>query len=247
MNSSPVALITGAGKRIGKAIASYLHAQGYRVVLHYRSSGSEAETLCRQLNETRNDSAIAVGADFNEPQAYAYLVNQGYEKWRRLDALVHNASSFYPTPIAEASLVQWQDLFASNSKAAFFLAQASAPKLKETQGSIVNIIDIYGFKPLKGYSIYNAAKASLVMLTKNLALELAPQVRVNGVAPGSILWPEALVNQLDESRKQALLQKIPLKRLGDPHNIARTVYFLLTEDYIDGEIIKVDGGKSLVT
>jgi pteridine reductase len=244
-DSRPVALITGGARRIGAAIAESLHQAGFNIALHYRHSEKEAQAMVDKLNQQRSNSALAVAADLNHLQEIQHLAHALLQQWQRLDVLINNASSFFPTPVANASEAQWNDLMNSNLKAPFFLAQAFAAELQQRRGCIINIADIHADRPLKQHPIYCAAKAGNVMLTKSLARELAPQVRVNGIAPGAILWPEQ-DNGLDDSTQQEILQKIPLARSGSPEDIARAVRFLVQDaPYITGQIITVDGGRSL--
>lgn len=237
---SPVALVTGGAKRIGAAIANGLHSAGYNLVVHYRDSQTDAKALVYNMNQQRANSAICIPADFDDLESVKMLAEKTGQQWQRLDLLVNNASMFYPTPIHEASDQDWNFLFNSNLRSPYFLIQALADKLKKTQGSIINIADIYAEKPLPNHSIYCMAKAGNVMMTKSLALELAPNIRVNGIAPGAILWPETATNT------QKILEKIPLKKLGDPDEIVNLVLFLASKtSYITGQIINVDGGRTL--
>jgi pteridine reductase len=236
-----VALVTGSAKRIGAAIAKGLHAAGYNLVLHYRESQKVAESLTAELNQQRANSAICIQADFDQIESIKTLAEKTIQQWQRLDLLVNNASMFYPTPLAEANIQDWNSLFNSNLQAPYFLIQALADALKKSQGSIINIADIYADKPLRNHSLYCMAKAGNVMMTKSLALELAPNIRVNGIAPGAILWPETPTGDT-----QKILEKIPLKKLGDPDEIVNLVLFLASKsNYITGQIISVDGGRSL--
>jgi pteridine reductase len=243
-SGAPVALITGAARRIGASIAQTLHRSGFNVVLHYRNSAAEAEELCAGFNRERPDSAVSVQADLLDAAALPALIDRTLQVWQRLDALVNNASSFYPTPIGAIDEAAWDDLIGSNLKAPLFLSQAAAPHLKMSGGSIVNIVDVHAERPMRKYVVYSAAKAGLATLTKSLARELAPEVRVNGIAPGSILWPE---NAMPEAEtRESILQRIPLQRAGTPEDIALAVKFLLLEaPYITGHILPVDGGRSL--
>ncbi len=238
----PVVLITGAARRIGAEISRALHQAGFRVVLHHRASASEASELAANLNGARKDSALCLQGDLTQSSEVTQLAQQTLNAWGRVDLLVNNASCFYSTPLEEADEEQWDDLMAVNLKAPFFLAQALAPALTASRGSIINIADIHGQRPLAAHSIYSIAKAANIMLTKTLALELAPHVRVNGIAPGAILWPELNNGTTNDET----LKKIPLGSLGAPENIARAVVFLAAKDsYITGEILNVDGGRSL--
>ncbi len=237
------ALITGAAHRIGAAIARMLHAQGMDLLIHYRNSAGNAERLRNELEIDRADSVLLVQADLHAPESYPKLIESALTFRGRLDLLVNNASSFYPTPLEEVSIEQWDDLIGSNLKAPFFLSQAAAPALRQHQGAIVNLIDIHAERPLKGYPIYSVAKAGNAMLVKSLARELGPDIRVNGIAPGAILWPE---QGLSEKEQETILERTALKRPGTPEDIARTLLFLLRDaPYITGQIIAVDGGRTL--
>lgn len=243
MNSRPVALITGAAKRIGAQIARRLHASGYDLALHYRRSVAEVSALVDELEAARKDSAVALQADLGEFDRLPELIAHTVGRYGRLDALVNNASAFRPTPLGTATPADWDDLFAANARAPFFLAQAAALHLKAARGAIVNLADIYAERPLRGYAVYCMAKAALAMATKSLALELAPEVRVNAVAPGAILWPEGGV---DEAKERALLARTPLARTGAPEEIAEAVRWLLQDArYTTGQILRVDGGRLL--
>lgn len=242
--NSPVVLITGGAKRIGAAIARALHQLDYNIVLHYRNSHAEACELANELNQLRSNSCVLVQADLARITDLEVLAQAAAQHWGRVDVLINNASSFYPTPIGEVTEQQWDDIMASNIKAPFFLSQLLAAELQKNRGCIINMADIYADKPLKQHSLYSIAKAANVMLTKTLAQELAPHVRVNGVAPGAILWPEQ--EALAETAKQALLQKIPLQTTGNTGDIAETIVFLVKHaPYINGQIIAVDGGRNL--
>lgn len=237
-------LVTGAAKRVGSAIARELHAAGARLMLHYRTAAADAEALTAELNAARPDSAFCVQADLLDMAQLPRLVAETLARFGRLDALVNNASSFYPTPVATATPAQWDDLFASNARAPFFLAQALLPALRDSRGAIINLLDIHASRPLQDHTLYCMAKAAHSMLTLSLAKELAPEVRVNGVAPGAILWPSA--GAPDPAAQARLLAGIPLERLGTPADIAGTIAFLLEDaPYITGQIIAVDGGRSL--
>lgn len=242
MPTDKVVLITGAAQRIGACIARTLHAQGMRLVLHYRNSKDAAETLQAELNQQRTDSVVLAQADLLSPDAPANLITQATKTWQRLDVLINNASTFYPTSIGDITENQWDELMGSNLKAPFFLSQAAAPHLKETQGCIINIADIHAERPLKGYPVYSMAKAGLVMLTRSMAAELGPEVRVNAVAPGAILWPEGL----DETSKEKIVARTFLKRKGSPEDIANMILFLIQNaNYMTGQVLTVDGGRSL--
>jgi len=244
MSDSPTALITGAGRRVGSAIARELHQAGLNIAIHYRQSQGEAAALASELNALRPGSAAIFAADLNDPSALPGLVDAVVEHFGGLGALVNNASTFYPTALGEADGAAWDDLFASNLRAPFFLAQAAAPHLRAAGGCIVNITDVHAERPLKGYPVYCAAKGGLLNLTRSLAIELAPAVRVNAVAPGPIEWPDdAAVFPADE--RAAIIAHTLLKRCGSPHDIARTVRFLVLDaPYITGQVINVDGGRT---
>ena len=239
----PVILITGAARRVGSAIAVALHEAGARVVLHARHSLADAEALAQRLNAERANSAGVVNADLLDTAALGPLVGDAVAQFGRLDGLVCNASSFFPTPIGSIDEAAWHDLVGSNFKAPLFVAQAAAPHLRASGGAIVNITDIHAERPLAGYPLYAAAKGALLTLTRALAIELAPEVRVNAVAPGPILWPED--GQFAEAERGAIVQHTLLKRAGSPEDIARTVRFLMLDaPYITGQVINVDGGRS---
>lgn len=238
-----VALITGAAHRIGAEIARQFHSEGMNIALHYRGSSAAADALAGSLNEKRADSVILVQGDLLNLSDVTRIVEEAAIGWQRLDVLVNNASTFYPSAIGEATEVQWNDLMGTNLKAPFFLAQAAYPHLKLQNGCVVNIVDIHAQRPMKGYPIYSAAKAGLQMMTMSLAREMGPEVRVNGVAPGAILWPE---HEMDDVTKQEIIGRTALKRQGAPEDIARTALFLIRDaNYISGQIISVDGGRSL--
>jgi len=245
-----VALVTGAAKRIGAEIARQLHKENFNLVIHYHQSEKAARELVHELNERRENSAICIAADLNNLTEVNSLATQAQAHWQRIDLLVNNASSFYPTPIGDASEDDWNNLMNSNLKAPFFLAQALAKNLGEQHGCIINIADIYADKPLKKHSIYSIAKAGNLMLTKTLAQELAPLVRVNGIAPGAILWPDDAhkkpEDRLSDDNKEKMLAKIPLQQRGQAQDIARTILFLAQQaPYITGQVITVDGGRSI--
>jgi len=237
------ALVTGGAKRIGAETVRLLHQAGYRVIIHCRCSRLAAEELAQALNKQRPDSAKVIQGDLNNETIYDTLIKQAYQCWQRLDVLVNNASSFYPTPVGSITMDDWNKLINSNMKAPLFLAQAATPYLKQTQGCIVNMIDIHGQRPMREHTVYCAAKAGLAMITQSLAKELGPEIRVNGVAPGAILWPE---NEMQEHTKNLILERTILKRPGQPVDIAKTILFLVKDaDYITGQIIAIDGGRSL--
>lgn len=243
--TAPVVLITGAARRIGAAIARHMHSAGYNIVIHCNQSIDAAETLCAELNALRPDSARILQAQLTDMAQVKKLANNTLSCWGRVDALVNNASSFYPTPLAKATEADWDALIGSNLKGPYFLCQELAKALSETQGSIVNIADIHARQPLAEHSIYCIAKAGNVMLTKTLAKELAPVVRVNGIAPGAILWPENN-EKMNAQSQQNILNNIPLGKLGDELDIARLAHFLITDaSYVNGQVIAVDGGSHL--
>ena len=241
--SGKVALVTGAARRIGATIARTLHAHGASVAIHYRGSGDEAAALCDELNGLRADSAAAFCADLTNPGSLDSLANDVANWHGRLDILVNNASSFYPTPVGEITDEQWNDLMGTNLKAPLFLSQALMPSLRSAKGVIINIVDVHSQRPLRQHPVYGPAKAGLAMLTRSLAKDLAPDVRVNGVSPGAILWPE---NEPGEAEKRSILDRTALGRLGDPADIASAVAWLaLDAPYVTGQIVAVDGGRSL--
>jgi pteridine reductase len=238
------ALITGAANRLGAQIARTLHQNGANLIIHYRRSAADAKALEQQLNAQRVDSASCIQADLNELEAITTLSHKAAQLYDGLDILINNASSFYPTPIDTITQADWEDLIGSNLKAPLFLSQACHPYLRKASGAIINMLDIYGALPLKNHSLYCCAKAGNQMLVKSLALEMAPEVRVNGIAPGAILWPET-DDAVQPAYQKTILGKIPLRRIGSPDSIAQTVMFLLSSDYITGEVIRVDGGRLL--
>ena len=243
MPSTPVALVTGSARRIGAAIARALHAAGYDLALHYRSSSDDVDALAAELERARPGSTVRLQADLAEFDRLPELVAQTVGRFGRLDALVNNASGFFPTPVGDATPAQWDALFATNARAPLFLAQAAAPHLARNGGAIVNLTDLYGERPLAGHSIYCMAKAALLMATRSLALELGPQVRVNAVSPGAILWPE---EGGDDAARQAMLERTPLARTGTPEEVAEAVRWLLQDaTYCTGEVIHLDGGRRL--
>jgi pteridine reductase len=238
-----VILITGGVHRIGAVMARTLHEQGARLVLHYRGSRDAAHALQDELNAQREDSVVLVRADLLDQAALPAVVADALATWGRLDVLINNASSFYPTQLGKTTETEWDDLMGTNLKAPFFLSQAAAPHLKQQNGCIINIADIHADRPLKRFPVYSIAKAGLVMLTKSLACELGPEVRVNAIAPGAILWPE---REIDEVTQQRIVSRTFLKRQGRPEDIARAALFLIRDaDYTSGQVITVDGGRSL--
>lgn len=246
--TAPVILITGAARRVGAEIARTLHAAGAHLLLHYRSSAAEAEALATELNALRPKSALARRHDLRDVAGITRLVEETIARFGRLDALVNNASSFFHTPVGSIDEAAWDDLVGSNLKGPLFLSQAAAPYLGRASlpggGCIVNITDIHAERPLKGYPVYSVAKAGLLGLTRALALELAPQVRVNAVAPGAIEWPEN-DEQFPPAERQAIVDHTLLKRTGSPADIARTVRFLVFDaPYVTGQVINVDGGRT---
>ena len=237
------ALVTGAARRVGAAIARRLHAAGANVVLHYRDSATDADALAAELNAARPKSAATVKAELLAPIAPRALIAAAVDGFGRLDLLVNNASAFFPVPIGSVEASHWEELVGSNLRAPLFISQEAAPQLAKVQGAIVNIVDIHAERPLKGYAVYTIAKAGLAALTRSLAVELAPQVRVNGVAPGAIAWPED--GQFDPEERKRILATTPLARIGSPEDIAQAVHFLACAPYVTGQILAVDGGRSL--
>ncbi len=237
------ALITGAGKRIGACVARSLHDAGANVALHYRGSAQEARTLADEFNDRRSESAITVQADLLDVDALPALIDEVLTQGDRLDILVNNASSFYPTPVGDITPGQFDDLIGTNLKAPLFLSQAATPALRSAQGCIVNIVDIHATRPLRHHAVYGPAKAGLAMLTRSLARDLAPDIRVNGVSPGAIIWPET---GIPEQAKASILKQIPLQRIGEAQDIADCILYLVRDaKYVTGQIIAVDGGRSI--
>jgi pteridine reductase len=237
------ALVTGAARRVGGAIARALHAAGANVVLHYRSSADDAAALERELNVARAGSAKSAEADLLEVAQLPALVAVATHGFGGLDILVNNASSFYPTPVGDITAIDWDDLIGTNLKAPLFLAQAAAPALHQAKGLIINLADIHGIRPLRRYPVYSIAKAGLIMLTRSLARELGPHVRVNAVAPGPVLWPE---DGLDQALQADITSRTALKRMGAPEDVARACVFFATEaPYVTGQVLAVDGGRSI--
>ncbi len=240
-----VVLITGAALRIGAEMVKTFHREGFNIILHYNRSEEAAQELQTQLCSIREDSVRLLQLDLVNCTDWDGVVTFCQDQWGRLDVLINNASSFYPTRLGQIEESDWDDLVGTNLKAPFFLCQALAPALRENAGTIVNIVDIHASRPLKNYSVYSVAKAGLIMLTRSLAKELAPEVRVNAIAPGAILWPENKAELTDQTRAN-IIRQIPLKRQGAPEDVAKTALFLATTaPYINGQILAVDGGRSL--
>ena len=237
------ALVTGAAKRIGAVISAALHEAGANVAVHYLNSGEDAEQLASQPNQVRSNSALAVQGDLKNTANLEQMIDQLTKRTGGLDILVNNASSFYPTPLESTTEEHWDDLLGTNLKAPLFLSKISLPYLKKNNGVIINIVDVHAQRPLKNHSVYGSAKAGLAMLTRSLAKDLGPDVRVNGVSPGAILWPESGIS---ERVKKNILGQVPLGRPGAPADIAAAVVFLVRDaPYVTGEIIAVDGGRSV--
>jgi pteridine reductase len=239
----PVALITGAGRRVGAVIARTLHAAGYDLALHYRRSVDDARALADELEQQRSGSTLLLQAELADLSTLPLMIEQLLAHYGRLDALVNNASAFYPTPLGAATAQQWNELFASNAQAPFFLSQAAIPALREARGGIVNMIDIYAERPLAEHPLYCMAKAALAAMTRSLALDLGPDIRVNGVAPGAVMWPSDGKPYADQ---QAMLARTPLQCAGTPDDVAGTVLWLLRDaPFVTGQIIRIDGGRTL--
>jgi pteridine reductase len=236
-------LITGGAKRLGAAIGRRLHAAGANVVVHYHQSRPAADALVAEFEALRAGSALAVRADLHDVAHLPDLAQAALARFGRLDVLVNNASTFYPTPVGSITLQQFDDLIGTNLRAPLFLSQAATPALRESRGLIINMVDIHGRRPLKAHPVYSSAKAGLIMLTKSLARELGPEIRVNGIAPGPVLWPE---RDLDEALKEEIVARTALKRSGSPDDIASAAHFFAAEaPYVTGQVIAVDGGRSL--
>jgi pteridine reductase len=236
-------LITGAAKRLGAAMARAAHAQGANIVVHYRQSRAPADELCATLNATRANSAVAAQADLLNTATHESLIADSIKAFGRLDVLINNASTFYATPVGTVTESQWQDLVGTNLKVPLFLSQAAAPELRKTRGLILNMADIHGQRPLIKHPVYSAAKAGLIMLTKSLARELGPEIRVNAIAPGPVLWPEG---NFDTALQSEIVAKTALKRSGSPDDIARAALFFMSEaPFVTGQILAVDGGRSV--
>ena len=239
----PVALITGAARRVGAVIARTLHAQGYDLAIHYRHSADAAQTLADELDQQRPESTLLLQADLGDLSALPTMIEQVLARYGRLDALVNNASAFYPTPLGTATQAQWNELFASNAQAPFFLSQAAIPALRKARGGIVNLVDIYAERPLADHPLYCMAKASLLAMTRSMALDLGPDIRVNGVAPGAVMWPS---EGKSDGEQNEMIERTPLRRSGSPEDVASAVLWLLRDaPYVTGQIIRVDGGRTL--
>lgn len=236
-------LITGAARRVGATIARKLQAAGANVMIHYRKSGGEARALVKELNSLRGGSAALVSGDLLETKQLGSLVDATVKTFGQLDVLINNASTFYPTPVGTVTEAHWNDLLGTNLKAPLFLAQAAAPALRLSRGLILNIADIHGMRPLRRYTTYSVAKAGLIMLTKSLARELGPHVRVNAIAPGPVMWPE---DRADRALQTKIVERTQLKRPGAPEDVARAALFFCAEaPYVTGQILAVDGGRSV--
>ena len=237
-------LITGAAKRVGAEIARVLHAAGANVVVHYHRSGTEAAALVAQLNAARADSALAASADLLDTARLGALVDTVTSRFGQLDVLINNASTFYPTPLGEITVAQWDDLIGSNLRAPLFLSQAAAMALRKSHGLVLNIVDIHGMRPLRRYPVYSVAKAGLIMLTRSLAREMAPLIRVNGIAPGPVMWPADGV--ADPELQKKIVSRTALKRSGSALDIARAeLFFCADAPFVTGQILPIDGGRSI--
>jgi pteridine reductase len=243
MIEQKIVFITGAAKRVGAEMTRLLHANNMNVIIHYHASAKEAQSLCDELNQQRQNSAMRIQGDLNDLSNFPDMIDTALNQWGRLDVLINNASTFFPTPCGEISEADWENLLGSNVKGPLFLSQTVAPFLKRNKGCIINIADIHGQKPLKNYLVYSIAKAGLIMLTKGLAMELGPDIRVNAIAPGPVLWPTGK-NILLAEKKTKIIDKTCLKRAGSPLDIAKVTYFLIEDGlYITGQVINVDGGR----
>ena len=242
--SPKVVLLTGSAKRIGAFTAQYLHQLGWNIVLHYNQSEQQASELAKQMNAARAESVKLVQGALNSVQDIEHVAKQAIKAFGKLNALINNASSFYPTPIGSISENDWTNLVGSNMQAPLFLAQYCNATLQKNNGVIINMVDIHAAKPLSKHTLYCMAKSALVMMTQSLAQELAPNVRVNGVAPGAILWPESTISEED---KKQVLELVPLKKLGSMQDIAQAIDYLLNAQYVTGQIITVDGGRSIAS
>jgi len=237
------ALVTGGARRVGAAIARRLHAAGANVLVHYRGSEADATQLVKELNALRAKSAAGIKADLLAPVAPRMLIAAARDAFGRLDVLVNNASAFFPVTVGKIESAHWEELIGSNLRAPLFISQEAAPELAKYEGAIVNIVDIHAERPLKGYSVYSIAKAGLAAMTRSLAVELAPRVRVNGVAPGAIAWPED--GQFEPGERERIVATTPLARIGAPEDIAQAVHFLASAPFVTGQILAVDGGRSI--
>lgn len=237
-----VVLITGAARRIGAQTVRTLHENGANIILHYGGSKTEAKDLALELNNIRDNSVHTLQADLLDSLALENLAQKAFNIYDQLDVLINNASSFYPTPLGDIKEEQYDDLMGTNIKAPLFLSQACYPFLKASQGAIINMVDIHSRSPLKDHIAYSCAKAANAMLVRSLAKEMGPDVRVNGVSPGAILWPE---EELPQNTMDEIINDIPLKKTGEPRNIADTILFLIQHDYVNGQIIAIDGGRQL--
>jgi pteridine reductase len=238
-----VVLVTGGARRLGAAIARQLHAEGARLLIHHRASQADANELAAELNAARSDSAATHAADLMEVAALPGVVAAAVGAFGRLDVLVNNASTFYPTPLGEITPQAFDDLLGTNLRAPLFLAQAAAAELRLRRGLVLNMIDIHAFRPLKRHPVYSVAKAGLVMLTQSLARELGPHVRVNGLAPGPVLWPEG---EMDGDLRARIVDRTALKRMGTPEDVARAALFLVRDaPYVTGQVLPIDGGRSV--
>ncbi len=241
--SNHAVLVTGAARRIGAALVRGFHAEGASVAIHYHRSARDAEVLCEELTAARRDSAITIGADLTDAAAMPRIVERVTSTFGRLTVLINNASTFYPTPLGRITPAQWDDLMGTNLRAPLFLTQAAALALRESHGLVINLVDIHAQRPLPEHTVYSAAKAGLAMLTRSLARELSPEVRVNGIAPGPILWPDG---GIDATTKHEIVSKTLLKRKGNPEDIVRAaLYFAKDAPYVTGQILAVDGGRSV--
>jgi len=236
-------LVTGAARRVGAAVARALHAAGANVIVHFRSSAEPAAELARELNDARAESARLAECDLLDIEKLPGLVGAATDAFGRLDILINNASTFYPTPLGDITEIDWNDLIGTNLKAPLFLSQAAAAALRINDGLILNIADIHGMRPLGRHPVYSVAKAGLIMLTRSLAREMGPQVRVNAIAPGPVMWPE---DGMDTHLKETIIDKTALKRPGSTDDVARAALFFATEaPYVTGQILAVDGGRSV--
>lgn len=238
----PIALVTGAARRVGAVVARRLHAGGYDLALHYRNSEADMRALAATLEAQRPGSTLALQADLADIERLPELVERTIAHYGRLDALINNASSYFSTPVGHVTAAHWDDLFASNARAPFFLSQTAAPYLKAAHGAIVNIVDIYAERPLRKHTVYCMAKAALAMMTKSLAMELGPEIRVNGVAPGNVLWSD---HSTHAETSEIVRARTALQRQGTPEDVAQAVEYCLNSPYLTGQIVAVDGGRSL--